>query len=66
MKTARRINAAIWTAIGIALCVWVCYEWHKQGCGWESLLVGVLWYSTACTCFCLCADEHIKEHYQNK
>lgn len=66
MKTARRINAAIWAAIGIALVVGVCYEWHKQGCGWDSLLVGAIWNTTLCTGICLSVDQKIKEHYQNK
>lgn len=66
MKTARRINAAIWAAIGIALVVGVCYEWHKQGCDWDSLLVGAALYSVCSICFCLFVDEHIKEYYKRK
>lgn len=66
MKTARRINAAIWAAIGITLTIWVCIEWHKQGCGWDSLWVGGLWNITLSLCIGLVIDNHIKEHYQNK
>lgn len=66
MKTARRINAAIWAAIGITLVVGVCYEWHKQGCGWDSLIVGALWYTTASAGLCGVIDQTIKEHYQNQ
>ena len=66
MKTARLINAAIWAAIGITLTTWVCIEWHKQGCGWDSQWVAIAFYGTFSICFCLFVDEHIKEHYQNK
>lgn len=66
MKTARRINAAIWAAIGITLTTWVCIEWRKQGCGWDSLAVGAAWYTLFCTGFGLIIDNKIKEHYQNK
>lgn len=66
MKTARRINAAIWAAIGITLTTWVCVEWHKQGCGWDSLLVGAAFYSVCSIGFCLFIDLSIREHYQNQ
>ena len=66
MKTARRINAAIWAAIGITLVVGVCYEWHKQGCGWDSLAMGAAWYTTFSLCMGLVGDQTIREHYQNK
>lgn len=66
MKTARRINAAIWAAIGIALTTYVCIEWHKQGCGWDSLWAAIVFYGMFSLCFCGVVDEHIKEHYQNK
>lgn len=66
MKTARRINAAVWAAIGIALVMSVCYEWQRQGCGWGSLLVGAAWYTTLCVGICLFIDKQIKEHHQNK
>ena len=66
MKTARLINAAIWVAIGIALVVGVCYEWHKQGCGWDSLWAAIAMYGTFSIGFCLFVDEHIKEYYKRK
>ena len=64
MKTARLINAAIWAAIGIALTTYVCIEWHRQGCGWNSLWAAIAFYGGFCLCSTVVVGEHIKEHYQ--
>ena len=66
MKTARRINAAIWAAIGITLTTWVCIDWYKQGCGWDSLWAAIALYGMSSLCACVVIDIHIKEYYQNK
>ncbi len=47
MKTKRIINAAIWSAVSIATCIGVCLQWHAQGCGAESLIAAIAYY-TAC------------------
>ena len=65
MKTARIINAAIWTAIGTLVCVLVCLQWTKQGCGPESLLAALLFYGSLSTGFALVIDNTIKEHHNN-
>ena len=61
MKKARIINAAIWAAIGIALVVGVCVQWHSQGCSSESLTMAIVMYSAFAFCFWLLFDQTIKE-----
>lgn len=47
MKTKRIINAAIWSAVSIATCIGVCLQWHAQGCGAESLIAAIVYYTGA-------------------
>ena len=44
MKTKRIINAVIWAAITLIICVMVVIEWHAQGCGVSSLIAGIAMY----------------------
>lgn len=45
MKTKRIINAAIWAAISISICIMVCVQWHAQGCGIESMIAAIAFHT---------------------
>lgn len=47
MKTKRIINAAFWAALSIGICIGVCIQWHAQGCGIESLIAAIAFYTGA-------------------
>lgn len=31
--------------IALTLSIYVCLEWHNQGCGWESLIAAIVFYN---------------------
>ena len=47
MKTKRIINGAFWATLSLATCIGTCVYWHNAGCGWESLIAAIAYY-TAC------------------
>lgn len=60
MKTKRIINATFWTVLAVVLVVYVCIEWHRQGCGVSSLVLAAAVYMIGCGGFGFIADEHIR------
>lgn len=63
MKKARIINAAIFSTIGVALTALVCFEWKKQGCGWDSIWVAIMQYGLLTLGFWYLVDSEIKKRY---
>ena len=61
MKQARIINAIIWIAIAITLCVWVSIEWHNNGCETKSLIIACAMYIAMPSVIGLTIDQTIKE-----
>lgn len=61
---ARIINGIIWATIAIVLIVYVCIEWHKNGCGWESLAVMIVMYGSCLGGLWFASDQTIKEYQQ--
>ena len=43
---ARIITGIIFAVIAIILIVYVCIEWNKNGCGWESLACMIAMYGS--------------------
>ena len=64
MKKPRLLNAAIWAGVGITTIVLVCYQWHQQGCGRESLIAAIVEYSAITICLGGVVDATIKDHQQ--
>lgn len=45
MKAKRITNLICWAIVAIALIGYVCVEWSRQGCAWQSLVLAAAWYS---------------------
>lgn len=60
MKAKRIINAVFWAVLATVIVVYVCIEWHRQGCGVSSLVLATAVYLTGCGGFGYIADEHIR------
>lgn len=58
---ARIINAAIWAAIAITLCVAVGIQWHNNGCEVKSLVLAIAMYTSMSATLCGVIDQTIKE-----
>lgn len=61
MKKARIINGIVFAVIAITLIVYVCIEWHRQGCGWYSLFALIAMYGSCLTGVWYTIDQTIKE-----
>lgn len=61
MKRARIINAIIWIALSVTLCVWVSIEWHNQGCSVSSLITACAMYIAMPGVLGMTIDQTIKE-----
>ena len=44
IKVARRITGCVFGAAAMVLIPYVCVEWHRQGCGWWSLVAAIGFY----------------------
>lgn len=64
MKIARIINAIVWTALLITICIMVAIQWHEQGCEIKCLVVGCLTYTCMITAIGFTIDQTIKEYYE--
>ena len=61
---ARIINGVIWATIAVVLITYCAIEWHKSGCGWETLACMIGFYG-ACMFGVWCTiDQTIKERNQ--
>lgn len=60
MKAKRIINAVFWAVLAIVLVVYVCIEWHRQGCSVSSLALAAALYLAGCGAFWFIFDEHIR------
>ena len=61
MKKARIINGIVFAVIAITLIVYVCIEWHRQGCGLYSLFALIAMYGSCLTGVLYTIDQTIKE-----
>ena len=59
---ARIINAAIWVAIAITLCVAVGFQWYNNGCEVKSLVLAIAMYTSMSATLGLVIDRTIKEN----
>lgn len=64
MTRARIINAIIWIAIAITLCVWVSIEWSNNGCEAKSLIIACIMYTAMPAGLGGTIDQTIKEKQQ--
>lgn len=49
MKKTRIIIGCIFAAIAVGITMCVCVEWASIGCGVESLVMAILFYSSTLT-----------------
>ena len=63
MKTKRIINIVCWAIVAITLIGYVCAEWHRQGCGWQSMTMAALWYGILTSGMCYLVDNAIRERH---
>lgn len=61
---ARIINGIIWATIAVTLIVYVCIEWHANGCEWKSLALAIGMYGSCLGGLWFAADQTIKEYQQ--
>ena len=40
----RNIFRIVWAVVSLALIAFVCFEWHRQGCGVWSLIAAISFY----------------------
>jgi hypothetical protein len=64
MTRARKINAIVWIALAVAVCIGVTIVWHSNGCEIKSLVIGCLMHSSMMAAIGFTIDQTIKE-YQN-
>lgn len=63
MKTKRIINIVCWAIVAITLIGYVCLEWHRQGCGWQSLAFAGFWYGILTSGMCYLVDNAIRSRH---
>lgn len=61
MKRARMINAIIWIAIAVTICVMVTKQWYYQGCEIKSLVIACTMYTAMIAAVGGTIDATIKE-----
>lgn len=64
MTRARKINAIVWIAIAVAICIAVVIEWHHQGCEVKSLAIACAMYTAMAAGLGATIDQTIKEKQQ--
>ena len=58
---ARIINGIFWAILAVTLIVYVCIEWHKNGCDWDTLVVAIIFYTCMPAALWFTIDQTIKE-----
>lgn len=58
---ARLLNAAVWTAVAVAIIATSCASWKALGCGTCSLIVGSLFYLVCCAILGVITDMHLRD-----
>lgn len=61
MKAKRIINLVVWLVVAVALVIGVCVEWHRQGCGWQSLVMAVSFYGVLSAGLWYAVDAMIRD-----
>ena len=64
MTRARIINAIVWIALAVAVCIAVVIEWHHQGCEVKSLAIACVMYTGMAVGIGATIDQTIKEKQQ--
>ena len=64
MKAKRIINMVVWLVVAVALVVYVCLECHRQGCGWQSLVLAISFYGVLSAGLWYAVDEMIRDRYR--
>ena len=57
----RTIFRTAWAVVSLALICFVCYWWHKQGCGVWSLVAAISFYGVLSAGMMVAVDDMIKE-----
>ena len=60
MKRAKIFNGIFWASAWIMLCILVCLEWSRQGCGVSSLIIGCAFYGACSTALWATVHDFIK------
>lgn len=65
IKIARVANRVFWTLAAIGVNVGVGYQWAQLNCEWKSVLMAVMWYTSACFGLYKAIDLQLEEaaHY---
>lgn len=66
MTRARIINAIVWIAIAVAICVMTTLQWHAQDCPARSLVIGCTMYTAMIAAIAGTIDQTIKEYQDGK
>lgn len=61
MKKARIINAIVWIAVAVAICIMVAIQWHAKGCGPKSLVIACAMYTAMAVGIAGTIDQTLKE-----
>lgn len=62
MKAKRIINMVVWAVIAVSLVVGVCVAWHRQGCGWQSLVLAISFYGVLSAGLWYAVDDMIRDN----
>lgn len=62
MTRARIINAIVWIAVAVAVCVMVAIQWHAKGCEPKSLVIACAMYTAMAIAIAGVIDQTIKDY----
>ena len=61
LSKARKVNAILFTVLDLFLIIYVCIEWHNQGCEIYSLIAAICVHGGGWAVIGFCADQAIKD-----
>ena len=61
VTVVRRIIGVVFAVCCVALVAYVCFEWYRMGCGWQSLVLAISFYGVLSAGLWYAVDEMIRD-----